>query len=119
MLDEEEKKRLQAEQPRQLTGVPMADDKLNFALPVIAPYGAVMGYKFKVKVTPGNEKCGKAVKTARMIFEKSAVGTPLQEYVKAVSDNEATRAMPGNVKVSAPGLEKAKTNQGGKKKKKK
>ena len=118
-MDPEEKKRLEAEQTKQLTGLPLEIDQINFAIPVIAPYSAVMNYKYKVKVTPGSDKCGKAVKTAMLVFSK--IGDPRSkeaQYVKAVPDTESTRAMPGNVKVSAAGLEKAsKGSKGGGKKK--
>merc|ERR1711924_334559 len=84
VMDEEEKRRLQEEQVRQLTGLPLEIDQMNFAIPVCAPYAAVMNYRFKVKVTPGNDKCGKAVKSTMQIFEKTAARHEL-EYVKAVS----------------------------------
>jgi hypothetical protein len=47
-----------------LTGRPCADDVLLFAVPVCAPYATLHDYKYKVKVTPGTGKRGKATKMA-------------------------------------------------------
>ena len=35
------------------------------ALPVVAPYALLMGYKHKVKLTPGSQKKGKAARQVR------------------------------------------------------
>jgi hypothetical protein len=42
-----------------LTGSPLPDDVLLFAIPVCAPYQALANFKYKVKLTPGNYKKGK------------------------------------------------------------
>lgn len=42
-----------------LTGCPTATDVLLYAVPVCAPYQALQGYKYRVKLTPGNGKKGK------------------------------------------------------------
>lgn len=38
-----------------LTGIPRAEDLLLFAVPVCGPYAALQAYKYKVKVTPGEQ----------------------------------------------------------------
>jgi hypothetical protein len=38
-----------------LTGAPVDEDELLFAVPVVAPYQTLTNYKFKVKLTPGNK----------------------------------------------------------------
>jgi NFACT protein C-terminal domain len=48
-----------------LTGAPVADDELLFALPVCAPYSALQGYKYRVKITPGTQRKGKAARQVR------------------------------------------------------
>ncbi|KAL7727087.1 hypothetical protein ACLKA6_017363 [Drosophila palustris] len=53
-----------------LTGQPLEDDELLFAIPVVAPYQALQQYKFKVKLTPGTGKRGKAAKVAINMFSK-------------------------------------------------
>lgn len=42
-----------------LTGCPTANDVLLYAVPVCAPYQALQGFKYRVKLTPGNAKKGK------------------------------------------------------------
>jgi hypothetical protein len=44
-----------------LTGIPRDDDVLQFAIPVCAPYTALQGFKYKVKLTPGGVKKGKGM----------------------------------------------------------
>ncbi len=43
-----------------LTGQPVADDTLMFALPFCAPYSALTKYKYKAKLIPGTQKRGKS-----------------------------------------------------------
>ena len=43
-------------------GIPRPDDVLLHALPVVAPYSLLAGYKHKVKLTPGTQKKGKAAR---------------------------------------------------------
>ena len=45
-----------------MQGIPRSDDILLHALPVVAPYSLLAGYKHKVKLTPGNQKKGKAAR---------------------------------------------------------
>lgn len=47
------------------TGCPHAGDVLLHALPMAAPYSALQGYKFRVKMTPGNQRKGKAARQVR------------------------------------------------------
>lgn len=42
-----------------LTGCPTATDVLLYSVPVCAPYQALQGFKYRVKLTPGNAKKGK------------------------------------------------------------
>jgi hypothetical protein len=42
-----------------LTGSPLPEDNLLFAVPVCAPYISLQKYKYKVKLTPGSTKKGK------------------------------------------------------------
>ena len=55
-----------------LTGIPMTEDSLLFAVPVVGPYSTMVNYRFKVKVTPGSNKRGKAAKTALNVFLRYA-----------------------------------------------
>lgn len=92
-----------------LTGIPEPDDELLFAVPVIAPYNTLANYKFKVKLTPGTGKKGKAAKTAVAIFLKDRTITPREkDLLKAVKDDQMARNFPGKVKLSAPKLQSVK-----------
>ncbi|NXX37747.1 NEMF factor, partial [Tricholaema leucomelas] len=54
-----------------LTGQPHPEDILLFAVPICAPYTAMTNYKYKVKLTPGTQKKGKAAKIALHNFMQS------------------------------------------------
>ena len=45
-----------------LVGTPLPGDEIIEAIPICAPWGALGRYKYKVKLQPGNEKKGKAVR---------------------------------------------------------
>lgn len=61
-LENEEKREWATLQDGGLVGNPMPDDRLLAALPVVAPWAALAGYKYKVKLQPGSVKKGKAVR---------------------------------------------------------
>ncbi|XP_040267599.1 nuclear export mediator factor NEMF-like [Bufo bufo] len=92
-----------------LTGQPDPEDVLLFSVPVCAPYTAMTSYKYKVKLTPGTQKKGKAAKTALNSFmhSKDASGRE-KDLLRSVKDTDLSRNMPGKVKVSAPNLLSAK-----------
>lgn len=93
----------------QLSGVPQAADELLFAVPVVAPYSALINYKYKVKLTPGTSKRGKAAKTAVQVFLRDKAGSPRErDLLKAVKEENIARNFPGKVKLSAPQLHKHK-----------
>ncbi|XP_053985136.1 ribosome quality control complex subunit NEMF homolog isoform X2 [Hylaeus volcanicus] len=93
----------------QLTGKPVAEDELLFAVPVVAPYNTVLNYKFKVKLTPGTGKRGKAAKTAIAVFMKDKdITSREKDLLKAVKEETVARNIPGKVKISAPQIQKLK-----------
>ncbi|CAM6068471.1 unnamed protein product [Sphagnum tenellum] len=95
-----------------LTGCPIASDVLLYAVPVCGPYQALQGYKYRVKLTPGPAKKGKAAKTAVDVFSRmQEVGVREKELMKAITDAELVACMIGNVKITAPGLTKLKQSQ--------
>ncbi|XP_071453923.1 ribosome quality control complex subunit NEMF homolog [Hetaerina americana] len=92
-----------------LTGQPLPEDELLFAIPTVAPYNALANHKYKVKLTPGTGKRGKAAKTALNMFLKDKTSTPREkDLLKCVKDQDTARNIPGKVKVSAPMLQKMK-----------
>ncbi|KAM4853727.1 ribosome quality control complex subunit NEMF [Thomomys bottae] len=88
-----------------LTGQPHPEDILLFAIPICAPYTAMANYKYKVKLTPGVQKKGKAAKTALSSFMHSRDATAREkDLFRSVKDTDLSRNIPGKVKVSAPHL---------------
>ncbi|KAL2789970.1 nuclear export mediator factor NEMF isoform 1 [Daubentonia madagascariensis] len=88
-----------------LTGQPHSEDILLFAIPICAPYTTMTNYKYKVKLTPGVQKKGKAAKTALNSFMHSKEATAREkDLFRSVKDTDLSRNIPGKVKVSAPNL---------------
>ncbi|EZA61993.1 hypothetical protein DMN91_003773 [Ooceraea biroi] len=93
----------------QLTGKPFSEDELLFAVPVVAPYNTLLNYKFKVKLTPGIGKRGKAAKTAVAVFLRDKeISSREKDLLKAIKDETIARNIPGKVKISAPQIQKLK-----------
>ncbi|KAI9333487.1 fibronectin-binding protein A N-terminus-domain-containing protein, partial [Pilaira anomala] len=120
MLKEENITMLEADEIANLsvldsfTPNPLPEDIIHFAIPVCAPYVAIQKYKYKVKLTPGSLKRGKAVKQAQSVFFHLADATAREkELIKGVPDMESINTMMGKVKVSAPNLEASKRKKGG------
>ncbi|KAM4899527.1 ribosome quality control complex subunit NEMF [Sylvia borin] len=119
-LDElqEEKEEQDQEQPGledsealldSLTGQPHPEDILLFAVPICAPYTAMTNYKYKVKLTPGTQKKGKAAKIALHNFMQSKDASAREkDLFRSVKDTDLSRNIPGKVKVSAPHLQNMK-----------
>ncbi|KYN21553.1 Serologically defined colon cancer antigen 1 like protein [Trachymyrmex cornetzi] len=93
----------------QLTGKPVSEDELLFAVPVVAPYNTLQNYKFKVKLIPGIGKRGKAAKTAIAVFLRDKeISSREKDLLKAIKDETIARNIPGKVKISAPQIQKLK-----------
>lgn len=45
-----------------LTGQPLSNDILHHAIPMCAPISAVQNYKYRLKLTPGSQRKGKAAR---------------------------------------------------------
>ncbi|KAG7360332.1 RNA-binding protein [Nitzschia inconspicua] len=94
-----------------LTGKPQNEDLLLFAVPVCAPYQTLSQYAYRVKLTPGNMKRGKASKQCVDMFLKDGAIAPgtdrYRELIKKVLDNEWVQSICGDVKISAAGAAKA------------
>ncbi|ETM54745.1 hypothetical protein F442_02017 [Phytophthora nicotianae P10297] len=140
-LDEQEDEAEGADFFDAFTGEPLPNDIVLFAMPMCAPYASLTKFKYKVKLTPGSQKKGKATKQAMEHFfasnlkdEKDASKTsgphrngeaddevqpdvnPIvvqRELMRCIPDNELVNCMVGPVKISAPGLHGP--NAGGKK----
>jgi hypothetical protein len=95
-----------------LTGKPLLEDSILYAVPVCAPYQTLSQYKYRVKLTPGSQKRGKAAKQCVEMFltsdgSKSIEAERYKELIKQISDNEFVQVMCSDVKISAAGASKA------------
>lgn len=88
-----------------------------------APYATLSKYRFRVKLTPGSLKRGKAGRQAlEMFLRGEAPGRDadrdlIQGLIKAIPEAGWSQAMIGDVKISAPGASKmAKKHKAQKKK---
>ncbi|XP_072996590.1 uncharacterized protein [Typha latifolia] len=113
-IGEEEKEKLN--DLDYFTGNPLPSDILLYAVPVCGPYNALQTYKYRVKITPGTAKKGKAAKTAMNLFSHMPEVTNREkELMKACTDPELVAAIVGNAKITAPGLTQLKQKQKGRK----
>merc|ERR1711976_275681 len=95
-----------------LSGKPEREDLILYAVPVCAPYQSLSKYTYRVKLTPGNLKRGKASKQCIAVFlkdeSKSKSGNDIsRDLIKKVADTEWVQAICGDVKISAAGASKA------------
>lgn len=92
-----------------LTGLPVPEDELLYAVPVCGPYNALVNYKYKVKLQPGSTKRGKACKLAlNMFLHDRNIQQREKDLTKILKDADVSRNIPGKVKVSAPNINKVK-----------
>ncbi|CAI2349605.1 unnamed protein product [Caenorhabditis sp. 36 PRJEB53466] len=87
-----------------LTAQPLDSDTLLFAVPVVAPYSALATYKYRVKITPGIGKRGKATKSAIELFTRQKTDRQAALIKSLLSDDSASRNLPTKVRISAPQL---------------
>lgn len=72
-IGEEEKEKLN--DADYLTGNPLPNDVLLYAVPVCAPYNAVQSYKYRVKIIPGSLKKGKGITVLFQHYREANVHT--------------------------------------------
>jgi NFACT protein C-terminal domain len=94
-----------------LTGKPVECDVLVSAVPVCAPYQTLSQYTFRVKLTPGNLKRGKAARQCLEIFTKGKHGSQDQtkrqiDLIARITDSDWVNTLSGDVKIAAPGAAK-------------
>lgn len=53
-----------------LTGSPLPNDILHYAVPVCGPYNALQTYKYRVKITPGTAKKGKGTCISKLTIKQ-------------------------------------------------
>ncbi|CEM39049.1 unnamed protein product [Vitrella brassicaformis CCMP3155] len=89
-----------------LTGCPLEQDTVLFAIPMVAPFSAIQTYTYKAKLTPGTGKRGKAGQQAIKVFINTTEHKAHEELMRAIQASELAQAMIGNVKVYTPGINK-------------
>jgi hypothetical protein len=104
VLDDEEVQNLSVFDS--LVPYPTEEDNILFAIPVSAPYQSLNKYKYKIKLTPGNLKKGKASKQCMDVFLHHNELLPSEkEAFKIVPEMEALNTILAKVKLNAPNLE--------------
>ena len=107
---------------RQYTGCPKPGHSLIHALPFCGPIAAMQHFKYRVKLTPGTTKRGRAVKTAVALFTARMPGDASakeRELIKRCPDQVCIHTMRSAVKLAAAGLGKVQKKMKQKKKQKK
>ena len=95
-----------------LTGKPQPEDVILCAVPICAPYQTLSQFAYRVKLTPGNMKRGKASKQCVDMLLKSPAnkgsdGADRQlDLIKRVGDNDWVQVICGDVKIAAAGVSK-------------
>lgn len=83
-----------------------------------APWTALQSFKYKVKLVPGKEKKGKAVKLIKDIMMQQAAGSPSEKLpLKNLPDADMIRTVLSNIRLQGQGSGQAKGRAKGKKKK--
>jgi predicted ribosome quality control (RQC) complex YloA/Tae2 family protein len=120
--DDDDDEQQQQQQPLQqqqqgheldaLTGRPLPDDVLLYAVPVCGPYSAMADYKHKVKLVPGGLKKGRAARAATEALCRAPPGAagaaaPREAaLMRAVPEMDTIMSLVGTVKISMPGMQK-------------
>ena len=95
-----------------LTGLPRSEDLLLSATPVCGPYSALQQYKYKVKITPGTVKKGKAARSAlELLIRGPEVTQRERELLKSIPEQEMINAIMGNCRLAMVGLQKLKASE--------
>eukprot|EP00127_Corallochytrium_limacisporum_P006747 Clim_evm17s235 gene=Clim_evmTU17s235 len=88
-----------------LTGMPFNDDIMQYALPMVAPYATVVNNKFRLKVTPGSQKKGKAAQSIVQSFLRQKDCTAQEkDLIKAIRDQDLIVGLPGKIRVAGVGV---------------
>ncbi|RCN27099.1 hypothetical protein ANCCAN_27167 [Ancylostoma caninum] len=90
----------------ELMSNPEPDDVLLYAVPMVGPYQVFQNFKFKVKLTPGSSKKGKAGKMAVDLFLRMKdIGQCERELIRALAvEDKSWTNIPTGCRVSAPQL---------------
>ncbi|GAX10362.1 hypothetical protein FisN_3Lh574 [Fistulifera solaris] len=111
-LDQEDMALDDVQELGKLTGKPHPEDMILYAVPVLAPYQTLSQYTYRIKLTPGAMKRGKASKQCQEIFLRddqnkgTASHDRFKEYIKKIPDNDMIQTICADVKISTAGASK-------------
>ncbi|EYC23717.1 hypothetical protein Y032_0015g2800 [Ancylostoma ceylanicum] len=90
----------------ELLSNPEPDDVLLYAVPMVGPYQVFQNFKYKVKLTPGSSKKGKAGKMAVDLFLRMKdIPQCERELIRALAvEDKSWTNIPTGCRVSAPQL---------------
>ena len=77
---------------------PVAEDDVAFAVPIVAPYVALQSARYKVKLTPGTQKKGKAAKHASDVLLRAPSGARAAGVETDRATREADKALDERLK---------------------
>ncbi len=108
----EEEAGQQADEIEKLTGMPLPDDVLLYAVPVCGPYASMQNVRYKVKLTPGLGKKGKVCKQAVELFTRARECTAAEKALMGgLTDPEMVSIMIGDCRINMPGLHQLQTEK--------
>lgn len=82
-----------------LVGNPKPEDEILYAMYVVAPWPALMHYKYKAKVVPGpaNKKSKVATQAFSIFLKLAEASSPREaELIKAIPEEEVLHLLPAN-----------------------
>jgi len=95
-----------ADEVEKLTGCPVAEDVLLYAVPVCGPYASMQNFKYKVKLTPGVGKKGKICKQSIELFTRARECSAMEKaLMSGLTDPEMVSIMISDCRLSMPGLQ--------------
>ena len=107
LIDEDEQ--AAADDITSITGTPMNEDVLLYAVPCCGPFSAIKDFKYRVKITPGALKKSKVAKMAITAFtHNSFVSDAERNLMLSLSDTEMTATLVAEIKINMPGLQQVK-----------
>jgi len=108
----EEEEGQQVDEIEKLTGMPLPDDVLLYAVPVCGPYASMQNVRYKVKLTPGLGKKGKVCKQAVELFTRARECTAAEKALMGgLTDPEMVSIMIGDCRINMPGLHQLQTEK--------
>ncbi|EAA20862.1 hypothetical protein [Plasmodium yoelii yoelii] len=81
----EDEMKMKLSELNKLTFSPKEEDDIICAIPMCAPYSAIQGHKYKVKLVPGNAKKGQIAKSCISHFLKCSTNDIEKKFINGIS----------------------------------